>query len=77
MTNTLHQRWGDNLRQARERAGLSQIDLARSMGVNPSAICRAEQGKATLADENRVRAAAVLDVRVEDIWDYPATAVAS
>ena len=34
-----------NLREAREKAGMSMQDLGREVGVSPAAICRYEQGK--------------------------------
>lgn len=73
MTNTLHERWGASLRQAREDMRLSQEALAQLMGVTQSAISRAEAGQIVLSDEHRIAAAAVLGVEVEDIWAYPST----
>jgi transcriptional regulator with XRE-family HTH domain len=36
---------GNQLREARERAGLTQSDVARAIGVSPAAVSRWEAGK--------------------------------
>lgn len=36
---------GKNLRRMREKAGLSQSDVARKAGMRPEVVCRLEQGK--------------------------------
>lgn len=66
----LLEQWGIRLRRAREDLGLTQAELARRMRISPSTLCRAEAGTSNLDDANRVRAAQVLGVRVEDIWAY-------
>ena len=35
----------NNVRDLREAAGMSQLELARRMGVNPSTVCRWEMQK--------------------------------
>ncbi|MEX1142469.1 MAG: helix-turn-helix transcriptional regulator [Thermoleophilaceae bacterium] len=45
MTATLHEAFGENLRDARERAGVSQAALARAAQVSPSEISRLEGGQ--------------------------------
>ena len=34
----------DNIRKYRNKAGMSQSELARAVGVDPSAICKMEKG---------------------------------
>jgi transcriptional regulator with XRE-family HTH domain len=60
------QRFGEEIRDIRLRAGLSQAALARAIGVARSVICRLEQGDPAVAVRIRARAAAALggDFRV-------------
>lgn len=71
--NTLQERHGRLLREARERANLSQEELAAAIEINRSNVSRAEHGLIALDDDNRVKAAEALGCRVEDIWSYPDT----
>ncbi len=58
---------GDNVRAARESAGLSQRELARRIGTSQSAINRLEAGGvgATLTTLQRVASALSLHISVE------------
>jgi transcriptional regulator with XRE-family HTH domain len=53
-------RFGEEFREIRLRAGVSQSAVARSIGVGRSVICRVEQGDATVSPRTRARAAAAL-----------------
>jgi transcriptional regulator with XRE-family HTH domain len=54
------QRFGEEIRELRLRAGLSQASLARAIGVTRSVICRLEQGDPAVATRIQARAAAAL-----------------
>lgn len=73
MTYTIQRRWGDAIRALRVEHGLSVSALARTVGLDPSHLWRAEQGQAGLGDELRIRLAEALGVRVESIFSYPDT----
>lgn len=53
-------RFGEEFRQIRLRAGVSQAEVARAIGVARSVICRLEQGAVDVSPRIRARAAAVL-----------------
>jgi transcriptional regulator with XRE-family HTH domain len=53
-------RFGEEFREIRLRAGVSQSAVARAVGVARSVICRIEQGDPTVSPRTRARAAAAL-----------------
>jgi transcriptional regulator with XRE-family HTH domain len=59
-------RFGEEFREIRLRAGVSQAAVARAIGVARSVICRMEQGDPDVSPRIRARAAAALgaDVRI-------------
>lgn len=59
-------RFGEEFREIRLRAGVSQAVVARAVGVARSVICRIEQGDPDVSPRIRARAAAVLgaDLRI-------------
>jgi transcriptional regulator with XRE-family HTH domain len=59
-------RFGEEFRQIRLRAGVSQAAVARAVGVARSVICGIEQGDPNVSPRIRARAAAVLgaDLRI-------------
>lgn len=59
-------RFGEEFREIRLRAGVSQAAVARAVGVARSVICRVEQGDPNVSPRIRARAAAVLgaDIRI-------------
>lgn len=56
--------WADNIRSARQAAGLNQTELARLIGTTQSAVSRWENGSSGITDEKKVAVARVLGVRV-------------
>lgn len=59
-------RFGEEIREIRLRAGVSQAAVARAIGVSRSVICRIEQGDPDVSTRIRARAVAALgaDFRV-------------
>ena len=53
-------RFGDEIREIRLRAGVSQAALAQAIGVSRSVICRMEQGGPDVSARIRARAVSVL-----------------
>ena len=53
-------RFAEDFRALRLRAGLSQADVARAIGVDRSAICRIEAGDEAVSAQIRARASALL-----------------
>ncbi len=53
-------KFGEEFRLMRLRTGVSQAAVARAIGVDRATICRMEAGRATVADQIRARAVAVL-----------------
>jgi transcriptional regulator with XRE-family HTH domain len=56
------------LEQERRRRGLSNADLAEQMAVSHSSISQVERGLQRPSDSFKRKAAAVLDVSVEELW---------
>ena len=66
---------GDRIRQARERVGLSQIELARRIGLSKNAMNSIEAGDADPRASRIVAIAQVLGVSTDVLLlDKPATA---
>lgn len=55
--------WGTQLRQARERQGLTQAALADKLGIDQASVSRTEAGNGSFA--TAVRIAKALDVILE------------
>lgn len=75
MTSNLRIAWGQRLRDLREEQGLSIGEMARRVGTDKAWYSRIEKGDIGArgpGDEMKMRIAAALGVRVEDIWSYPA-----
>lgn len=66
--------WGERIRTLRQERGISANKLSRLADIDHSQLWRVERGEKGLSDEARMRLAAALDVRVEDIFTYPAPA---
>jgi len=58
-----------NLKEAREKAGLSMQELGKAVGVSPAAICRYEQGKRNPKIQIAKRLAKVLGLMWYDLID--------
>ena len=71
--NDLHAEWGERLAQARQAKGLSIAELARRTGSHKSHLARFERGEAGIGDDLRIRVAAEVGQRVEDLFPYPDT----
>lgn len=61
-----------NVRSARLKRGLTQVDLARESGVSRSLIIRLETSASDVHVSSLSRIAKVLRVRVRDLVDYRA-----
>jgi len=57
------------IRELRERAGLSQLALARRVGVPPAALCRWERNQIDPRASILPRIAAALGVRVDELFE--------
>lgn len=77
MTQALQLQWGERIRHLRKERGLSTNKLARLAEIDPSHLWQAEKGRVGVGDGPRMRIAAALGVRVEDIWQYPDPAKAA
>lgn len=72
--SSLRVEWGQRLRERREELGLSLNEVARRAGTAEPYYRRIERGEiggGGPSDALRMRIAAALGVRVEDIWVYP------
>ena len=61
VTNTYLERIGSLIRDARRHKGLTQSELARSLGTSQSAVVRIEQGQQNLSLETLARIGESLD----------------
>jgi transcriptional regulator with XRE-family HTH domain len=71
MTTDLAVTWGERLRDERRKQKLSVRELARRAEISTQYVYLLQSGANTPSDELRVKIAAVLGVRVEDIFSYP------
>lgn len=74
MPSNLRIEWGQRLRHRREQLGLSLCEVARRAGTGEPYYRRIERGEIGTrgpSDDMRMRIAAALSVRVEDVWSYP------
>jgi len=68
--------YGQRIKLIRDKRGMSQIQLAEMLGVDPSHICRIEKGKGTCSISLLQKLATALGVSVADLLDEtPAEAV--
>lgn len=58
------------LKEFRTKRGLSQADLAKILGLAPSAVSNWEQGTREPNIENLTKIAIVLDVTVDDLIEF-------
>ena len=66
--------FGNDLRDARQQAGLTQVKLAQQLDVDPGAISGWERGIRRPDDENRERVAAFMGLTLADyLVKYEAT----
>lgn len=63
--------YGQRIKEFREKMGLSQVQFAGMLGVDPSHICRIEKGKGTCSISLLQKAAVVLGVPVAVLLDEP------
>ena len=68
MTNSLT-KFGENLRKIRQIKRISQIDLAKNVGVDPTFISKLELGKRLPSLPILVRIADALNVTVDELLD--------
>jgi DNA-binding XRE family transcriptional regulator len=71
---TLRQEWGQRLHTHRERAGLTQVQLAKAAKISQTTVSLLEAGTATVSDKTKVRLAEVLGVEVGDVFPWPDSA---
>ena len=61
--------YGQRIKLIRDERGMSQIQLAEILGVDPSHICRIEKGKGTCSISLIQKLATVLGVTVASLLD--------
>lgn len=61
----------NRIRQHREQAGLTQADLARTIGVTRQTLIAIEQEKYSPTLELAFQIARVFDVGLDDLFQYP------
>lgn len=54
--------------EMRERAGMTQAQLADSMGVNPSTVCRWESGVSNPVASKVIRLANLLHCTIDELY---------
>jgi putative transcriptional regulator len=73
----LYVSWGENVREARLQAGLTQVELAQHIGATQWTVCRLEKGDHRPADSLRIALSNVLRTPVEELFPYPKPTVAA
>jgi transcriptional regulator with XRE-family HTH domain len=69
MTRNDLKRFGDRVRELRERLGLSQEALARNAGIHRTYMGGVERGERNIGLKNIIRLAAALGVHPRDLFD--------
>lgn len=67
----LHAQWGARIKQERESQGLSRSALAIAAEIDTTYLYKIEMTSKRPSDEVRMRLAAALGMRVEDLFAYP------
>lgn len=70
-TDSYAERWGANLRAARLKAGLTQVQLAKLARVTQYTVSRIENGGHRPSDESKILLARAFGVTVEALFPYP------
>lgn len=63
--------WGRRLREAREGAGLTQVDLAGTVGRSQAAVAAWEADRQIPSDRIKLAIAKALRRRVHDLFPFP------
>ena len=71
MATDLAVTWGERIRAERRKQKLSVRELAQRAEISTQYVYLLQSGVNTPSDELRVKIAAALGVRVEDIFSYP------
>lgn len=70
MTKGIRKQIGNNLKRAREKAGLTQVELAEKADVHPNYYARIERGEANPSQEILYRITKALKVKSSRILPY-------
>lgn len=69
--NYLLEEWADRVRDARRSAELSQLDLARQVGVSQQTISKLEHAEIRPSDPVKLAIAVAFDVEVPELFPWP------
>ncbi len=69
-TSAIRKEIGDNLKKARKRKGLEQIDVATIAGINRSYYGKIEKGLANPSVEKLYKIIKALEVKASDILPF-------
>ncbi len=70
MTNTLRKRLGKNLKEARLKTGMTQVEVADKAGIHPNYYARIERGEANPSQEKLFGITKALKVKSSKIMPY-------
>lgn len=70
MTNRIRKQVGENLKKAREKAGLTQVELAEKADIHPNYYARIERGEANPSQEILYKLTRALKVKSSRILPY-------
>lgn len=70
-TASLAKTWGEGIRKARTELGLSIVELAARVGIDPAHLSRGERGLAGIGDDYRMAIARELGRSVPELFPYP------
>jgi transcriptional regulator with XRE-family HTH domain len=72
-TKSLAQIWGEAIRKARTEQGLSIVELAARVGIDPGHLSRGERGLAGIGNEYRISIARALNRSASELFPHPTT----
>lgn len=70
MTNRIRRQVGKNLKKAREKAGLTQVELAEKADIHPNYYARIERGETNPSQEILYKLTRALKVKSSRILPY-------
>ena len=64
------QKIGENIKKAREKSGMTQVEVATEVGIHPNFFARVERGEEAISLETLEKIVNVLNIKSSDILPF-------